>query len=835
MKLHQIPRSLAPFAVIFLLFLPGLVFSFISSLEYQIQWGVFGTGNGEFDLPTCIVVGTDGNLYVTDRNNGRVQKFDPDGNFILEWDGSGGNRLTNPVGIGVDDMTGDIYVTDVGDHNIRKFTNTGSFITAWGDSGDTLTKFNKPAGIDVDGFGDVYVADSKNHRIQKFTSAGAFVTAWGDSGDSTGQFIEPLGVLAHNDAIYIADSRNNRIQKFDLFGNFIMTWGETGTGDGQFLRTFAIAVDSAGVLYVSDADGNRVQRFDATGVFLDKFGEPGFGSGQFITPTGIAVNDSCQVYVTDRNNNRIQRFGVPTGEPAPDLLLSWGQNGADPGEFFSPIGIDVEPWFVYVADLDNHRIQKFDSHGSFLMEWGSQGIGDGQFIQVTGVAVDGNGYVFVSDNANNRIQKFTTSGVFVTAWGDTGNGAGEFMFPRGLAVNSVGHLYVSDGTNHRVQKFDNNGVFLLEWGQDGGNDGEFAFTKGITVDLNDDVYVADSDNHRVQKFDSNGEFILKWGTEGSADGQFLNPRDVAVDDAGNVYVTDYFNHRVQVFDTLGNFIAKWGSGPSTQSGRFDKPYAVAVDNCGRIFISEFGNHRIQQFGDPTDCGPNTPVGTMVNVSIPPNILTNFSSVLVEGVTSLTILSSGPDLPGGIEPVPATTPEYYDIVSSATYAGTIDISVVYDPGEVQGFEQDLLLFHYDQSTTPAIWRDVTTVVDTVGNVITGSVTNLSTFIVVEPGSPTGTQDPSAPTVFHLYRNFPNPFKSSTRIQFDLPAPGRVKVQIFDIQGRVVRSLLDAVQPVGRYSLFWPGDNDKGQKVVPGVYFYRIQTPANTATQKLIKVP
>jgi PKD repeat protein len=61
---------------------------------------------------------------------------------------------------------------------------------------------------------------------------------------------------------------------------------------------------------------------------------------------------------------------------------------------------------VYVADANNHRIQKFDNNGNFITKWGSYGKDDGQFIVPQGVAVDSSGNVYVADNNNHRIQKF---------------------------------------------------------------------------------------------------------------------------------------------------------------------------------------------------------------------------------------------------------------------------------------------------------------------------------------------------------------------------------------------------------------------------------------------
>ena len=84
----------------------------------------------------------------------------------------------------------------------------------------------------------------------------------------------------------------------------------------------------------------------------------------------------------------------------------------------SPRGVAVDgSGNVYVADTDNHRVQKFDSDGNFLTKWGTQGKGDGQFFEPFGVAVDGLGNVYVADLANSLIQKFDSDGNFLKKWG----------------------------------------------------------------------------------------------------------------------------------------------------------------------------------------------------------------------------------------------------------------------------------------------------------------------------------------------------------------------------------------------------------------------------------
>jgi hypothetical protein len=108
---------------------------------------------------------------------------------------------------------------------------------------------------------------------------------------------------------------------------------------------------------------------------------------------------------------------------------------------------------VYVADLGNSRVEKFDSNGAFIAQWGSAGIGNGQFALLMGIALDSSGNVFVADSYNNRVQKFTSAGAFITTFGSIGNAAGQFALPVGLAVDVTGNVYVADTGNHRIQVF----------------------------------------------------------------------------------------------------------------------------------------------------------------------------------------------------------------------------------------------------------------------------------------------------------------------------------------------------------------------------------------------
>jgi len=90
----------------------------------------------------------------------------------------------------------------------------------------------------------------------------------------------------------------------------------------------------------------------------------------------------------------------------------------------------------------------------------------------------------------------------------------------------------------------------------------------------------------------------------------------------------------------------------------------------------------------------------------------------------------------------------------------------------------------------------------------------------------------PIVFKLHRNSPNPFRSATRIAYDLPARTRVRLSIYDVDGRQVRQLADGVQAAGRYSLQWNRRDKMGWTCPSGVYFCSLETEGNSAVEKML---
>ncbi|MGC8785845.1 MAG: 6-bladed beta-propeller, partial [Anaerolineae bacterium] len=281
-----------------------------------LTWGGFGTGEGQFNDPKGIAVDKEGNVYVVDTRNHRVQVFDGEGRYLRGWgrQGNGAGEFQEPWGIAVDGQ-GNVYVADTWNHRVQKFDKEGRFIKAWGVFGDTGgvlgagDVFYGPRDIEVDGEGNLLVSDTGNKRVLKFTPDGELLGQWGGGGSLNGQMREPCGIAVDRDGnIYVADVWNERVQKFDRGWNYVTQWQVVGWESELPVNKPYVAVDGRGGVYVTVPEYHRVVKFDGSGKVLAMWGVFGSDGGSFNVPSGIAVDGEGYIYVTDSGNHRIMKF-----------------------------------------------------------------------------------------------------------------------------------------------------------------------------------------------------------------------------------------------------------------------------------------------------------------------------------------------------------------------------------------------------------------------------------------------------------------------------------------------------------------------------------------------
>jgi len=357
-----------------------------------------------------------------------------------------------------------------------------------------------------------------------------------------------------------------------------------GTGSADPVQITIAGLPPAETLHLAIDD----LRSDAL-LAVDAFGTASFAC-DLAAPHFVMVKPHASTWYLD-STGWTPRWVMP-------LLAKWGVRGAGDGQLNGPFGAACDAGGnVYVGDLYNNRIQKFDGQGNFLAKWGVAGSGDGQLAYPRGVAVDAAGRVYVADYNNNRVQVFDAAGNFLAKWGTAGTGDGQFNRPFDVAVAADGSVFVADYWNDRIQKFDAAGNFLVKWGTLGTGNGQFNRPAGVAVDAAGYVYVVDYNNHRVQKFTSGGGFVGRWGVWGAGEGQFNLPQGIEVDAAGHVYVADTSNHRIQQFTADGGFLVQWG-GFGSEGGQFMRPIGLAADPAGNLFVASYDGHCLQKFDVP---------------------------------------------------------------------------------------------------------------------------------------------------------------------------------------------------------------------------------------------
>ena len=272
-----------------------------------------GSLPGQLQNPRAIATDSKGNVYVADTGNARIQKFDPEGKFLLEFGNTGSPLmvLQEPNGIAVDD-SGAIYVIDVGTHNMSKFAPDGTFLARYhgADSG-----FYGPRDIAVGPNNQLYIVDQGRSRIAKFDPATeTFPLVWGTPGSGEGQFSEATGITVADNLVFVADRGNGRIQVFDLNGNFVRQW-EVRSWQKAPTEYPDVSLDpEKKIIYTSSKSTNEILMFDLNGNALGSL--DGQGDDKFEGPTSLALvsaNGMRRLYVLNTERARVLAIGL---EPA---------------------------------------------------------------------------------------------------------------------------------------------------------------------------------------------------------------------------------------------------------------------------------------------------------------------------------------------------------------------------------------------------------------------------------------------------------------------------------------------------------------------------------------
>jgi DNA-binding beta-propeller fold protein YncE len=272
------------------------------------------------------------------------------------------------------------------------------------------------------------------------------------------------------DRVYVFNRGNMPVLVFDRDGNVVHMWGNqdpfSGMADitdpygnpvkiwpgNQYLWAHSIRVDVDDNVWLVDVTGNKLFKTDTSGATKMTVGTgvpAGRQSGQmFNRPTDIAVHPRTgDLFISDGyGNSRVHRLDKDGNH-----LLSWGEPGADPGQFSLPHNIAIlDDGHVIVCDRENHRVQVFTVDGAFVRQW--------HVHHAVAVWVDReNRCVYVAEqgppavqfgvpNLGHRVTIYTPEGQKLNRIGNPlpGEHPDQFLWPHSVAVDSEGSIYVAD-------------------------------------------------------------------------------------------------------------------------------------------------------------------------------------------------------------------------------------------------------------------------------------------------------------------------------------------------------------------------------------------------------
>ncbi|MBX3450132.1 MAG: ATP-binding cassette domain-containing protein [Planctomycetaceae bacterium] len=179
------------------------------------EFGKLGSGPGDFLYPVALTQDADGNLYVCEYGgNDRIQKFRPDGTYLATMgaSGTGKGEFQRPSGIAWRD--GQLYVADAFNNRIQVFSEEGEWLGFLG--GDSAAELDYPYDLARAPNGDVLVVEYRAGRLTRLDSEGRLLGRFGTTGASVGEFQTPWGLAVDgNGGILICDTGNRRLVKLD--------------------------------------------------------------------------------------------------------------------------------------------------------------------------------------------------------------------------------------------------------------------------------------------------------------------------------------------------------------------------------------------------------------------------------------------------------------------------------------------------------------------------------------------------------------------------------------------------------------------------------------------
>ena len=217
-------------------------------------FGSRGDSPQQMNGPKGIATDDSGNIYVSSEH--KLQKFTSTGELIKCVGRKGGKEgeFDDPSGLTLRDHL--VYVSDRNNNRIQVFDLDLNFVRSIGSRGSGRGEFDQPYDVKFDTAGNMYVAEGGNERVQVMDSSGRFIREFG-----RGKLSTPSSLLIADKYVYVSDFNGNCIVVYETSGQYVTSFGRFGRNEGEFYRPFCVTSCVDGFIHVCDCWNNRVQIF----------------------------------------------------------------------------------------------------------------------------------------------------------------------------------------------------------------------------------------------------------------------------------------------------------------------------------------------------------------------------------------------------------------------------------------------------------------------------------------------------------------------------------------------------------------------------------------------
>ena len=287
--------------------------------------------------------------------------------------------------------------------------------------------------------------------------------------------------------------RNRPIQAspFTIWVREVRDWAQLPTSGSQLLSSsvmennyvYGLAIHANGNLFITQNEYVRIIDLKTSST-VAKIGENGSGNRQFNTPSAIAIYGE-HMYIADSNNHRIQKLSALHHNNY-TFIAKFGEKGSEDKQLNYPRGICFDPYgTMYVSDYNNHRIAIFESNGNFRK------ITHPQIKYPWGIAFDphGNLHVVSHDSSIRNVNIFTPEGHHLQTYDGK-----NLVSPTAIAIDEEGYSFVVEhnSTSSRLQVYDPQHKLIKTITG-------FNYSEGVAIARDGSILIGDRNSYRIQK------------------------------------------------------------------------------------------------------------------------------------------------------------------------------------------------------------------------------------------------------------------------------------------------------------------------------------------------